>query len=171
MGADPVTMGIVLMAAGAVAGAYSSYRQTAAQKEAARYNKGVAQQNAQLQELQAQDAEARGRLEEDAYRKRLGQIQGSQATALAGTGVQLGTGSALDLRRDLDIAGGLDALAIRQNTAREAYSMRLGALSSRAQSRLHGLEQKSANPYQAAGLSLLGSAAQSSPTMYSMYKG
>jgi hypothetical protein len=162
---------LAVMAVGAAASAYAAYRSTAAQKEAARYNKGVAQQNAQLQEMQARDAEARGRLEEDAYRKRLGQIQGQQAVALAGTGVQLGTGSALDLRRDLDIAGGLDAAAIRMGAQREAYNLRLGALSSRAQGRLHGLEQKSANPYMAATTSLLGSAAQSSPTMYSMYKG
>lgn len=160
-----------VMVVGALASAYAAYRSTAAQKEAAKYNQGVAQQNARLQELQAKDAEARGRLEEDTYRKRLGQIQGSQAAALAGTGVQLGTGSALDLRRDLDIAGGLDAAAIRMGAQREAYGLRLGALSSQAQSKLYGLEKRTAKPMLAAGTSLLGSAAQSSPTMYSMYKG
>lgn len=161
----PVAIGV--MVGGAMAAAYAAYRSTQAQRQSASYNAAVQQQNARLAELQAQDTEARGRLEEDAYRRRLGQAQGSQLAALAGTGVDLGAGgSALDLRSDLATAGNLDALAIRMNTQREAYANRLGGTNALAQANLSRLQAKWSDPNLAAGLSLAGSSGQYAAMWY-----
>ena len=157
---------IAVMAVGAVASSYAAYRGAQAQKASAQYNAKVEQQNSRLAELQAQDTEARGRLEEDAYRRRLGQMQGQQTSALAATGVQLGSGSALDLGSDLLRAGDLDAAVIRMNTQREAYQQRLGGTSALAQSRLSSQQAGYANPYLAGGLSLAGSAGSYAPLWY-----
>jgi hypothetical protein len=149
---------VAVMAVGAAASAYAAYRSTAAQKQSASYNAKVQQQNAKLAELQAQDTEARGRLEEDAYRRQLGQAQGAQLNALAATGVQLGSGSALDLAQDLRTAGSLDSLAIRMNTQREAYAQRLQGTGALAEAALARNQASWAKPGLAAGLSAAGSA-------------
>jgi hypothetical protein len=152
----PVAIGAMVV--GAMAAAYAAYRSTQAQRASATYNSKVQEQNAKLAELQAKDTEARGRLEEDAYRKRLGQAQGSQLAALAGTGVDLGAGgSALDLRRDLATAGNLDALSIRMNTQREAYAQRLQGTGASAEAALARNQAAYANPYIAGGTSLAAS--------------
>jgi hypothetical protein len=166
MGAAAVPIAIGVMAVAAGAAAYSAHRSTQAQKASATYNRKVEQQNARLAELQAQDTEARGRIEEDTYRKRLGQMQGQQLSALATTGVELGSGSALGLRQDIAMAGDLDALTIRLNTQREAYANRLGGTSALAQAGLSRLQAGYAQPGLAAGLSLAGSAGQYASMWY-----
>lgn len=166
MAAVAAPAAVAFMAVAAAAGAYSAYRATKAQKQSAEYNRDVEKQNAKLAEIQAQDTEARGRLEEDAYRRRLGQMQGQQLSALASTGVQLGSGSAADLGTDLSWAGNLDAAVIRLNTQREAYTQRLQGTSALAQSRLAGLAANYANPYLAAGLSLASMGGQYASSWY-----
>jgi hypothetical protein len=162
--AVPIALGVMAVAAGA--SAYAAHRSTQAQKASATYNRRVEEQNARLAELQAQDTEARGRLEEDTYRRRLGQLQGQQLSALATTGVELGSGSALGLRQDIAMAGDLDALTIRMNTQREAYANRLGGTSALAQAGLSRLQAGYAQPGLAAGLSLAGSAGQYASMWY-----
>jgi hypothetical protein len=165
----PVAIGAMVV--GAAAAAYGAYRSTQAQKASATYNAKVQEQNAKLAELQAQDTEARGRLEEDAYRKRLGQAQGAQLNALAATGVQLGSGSALDLQQDLRTAGDLDALSIRMNTQREAYAQRLGGTSALAEAALARNQAAWANPYIAGGTSLAASAGSFASMWYMGQRG
>lgn len=157
---------VAALAVAAAASAYVAYRSTEAQKQSATYNAKVQEQNAKLAEVQAKDTEARGRIEEDAYRKRLGQAQGTQLNALAGTGVQLGSGSALGLQSDLATAGDLDALSIRMNTQREAYATRLQGVGALAEAGLARNQAAWANPYIATGASLAISAGSFAGSWY-----
>lgn len=85
------------------------------------------QQNSQIAEYQAQDAEARGKVSEKLSRRQTEQVIGAQRTSLAGQGVDVNRGSALDVQADAAYLGELDALTIRNNAAKEAWGYRMQA--------------------------------------------
>lgn len=82
------------------------------------------QRNAQFAEYQAQDAEARGKIDERKMRQLTEKTIGAQRAGLAGQGVDVNTGSALDVQADAAYLGELDALTIRTNAAKEAWGYR-----------------------------------------------
>jgi hypothetical protein len=120
----------------------------------------VDEQNAKIQERNAQDIEARGREEQDRYKRRLAAMMGSQRVQLAGTGVDIGSGSALDLMADTAGEGARDVFTIGQNTARSAYETRIGAMSSRQQASMGRASAAGISPGLAAAPSLLSGASQ-----------
>lgn len=83
--------------------------------------------NAGYAELQAEDALARGKVEEKKARRQTEQVIGSQRAGLAGQGVDVNTGSALETQADAAYLGELDALTIRNNAAKEAWGYRVQA--------------------------------------------
>lgn len=101
----------------------SAYGQTRAGKE----TKGIYDRNAQLAELQAQDAIERGQVEEKKARRQTEQVIGQQRVSLAAQGVDINKGSALDVQADAAYLGELDALTIRNNAAKEAWGYRVQA--------------------------------------------
>jgi hypothetical protein len=147
-----------LVAVSAAVSAYGAYRQAEAAKNAAEYEGDVAEQNAKIQERNAQDVEARGRDEQDRYKRRLAQMMGSQRVQLAGTGVDIGGGSALDLMADTAGEGARDVFTMGQNTARDAYGVRIGAMSSMQQASMSRATAAGISPWLAAGTSALNSA-------------
>lgn len=152
-------MAVAALAVGAAAvSAYGAYSQAQAQKQAAEYQAEVGEQNARIQERNARDVEARGLEEQDRYRRKLGQMLGSQRAQLAGTGVDL-SGSALDLMADTAGEGARDVATIGQNTARSAYETRIGAMSSRQQANMSKATASGISPWLSAGTSALNSAA------------
>lgn len=140
--------------------AYGAYQQASAQKQAAEYQADIDEQNAKIQERNAQDIEARGLEEQDRYRRRLAQMMGSQRAQLAGTGVDIGSGSALDLMADTAGEGARDVAVIGQNTARDAYGARVGAMSSQANASMARSAAAGISPGLAAAPSLLSGASE-----------
>lgn len=114
-----------------------------------------AQYNAQVSEAQAQDALRRGELEAGQVRNRTQQQLGRQATAVAGAGVDVSTGSALDLFADTAAFGSMDEQTVRSNAMREAYGYSTQATSQRMQ----GQNARQAGRNQATS-SILGGAAR-----------
>jgi hypothetical protein len=155
----PVAM-MALTAASTAVAAYGAYSQAQAQKQSAEYQAGVDEQNAKIQERNAQDIEARGREEQDRYRRRLAGMMGSQRAQLAGTGVDIGSGSALDLMADTAGEGARDVAVIGQNTARSAYETRIGAMSSQQQASMGRSTAAGISPGLAAAPTLLSGASQ-----------
>jgi len=86
-----------------------------------------AQFNAAIAEEQATDAIARGKEEEDRYRAQVRSRIGTTRAAFASQGVDVGSGSAVDVQADQAYLGELDALQIRNNAAREAWGYRVEA--------------------------------------------
>lgn len=132
--------GLALSAVGTVASGYGMYAQGQQAKAQGDYqsavaanNAAIAAQNAAVQERAAQDALARGRIDEQQHRLKVSQMKGAQRSALAASGVQVDSGSALDVLADTAMFGEMDALTIRSNAEREAYSARIGAHNARAQ--------------------------------------
>ncbi len=124
-------------------GAYSTIRQQKAIKDAgkaenkaAQAQAGLLDYNAQIADAQAADAVTRGQEEENRYRQGVRTLVGSQRAGFAAQGVDIGTGSALDVQGDTAFLGELDALTIRTNAAREAWGHRASATDLRNRARV-----------------------------------
>jgi len=168
-------------ALGTVASAYGSYQQSkaqSAQQEAqnarAEYQAQLAENEAIRAENNAKDARARGRAEEEAYRRRVQGLQGEQRAAFAGSGVDVGSGSAVDVFADTAQMGEIDALVIRENTERRASAFENRAASARAQGEMFSAASQTPVPDNAAftaGTTLLGGLGQTAGMAYNMGAG
>lgn len=91
-----------------------------AESQQLRYQAAVDNNNRILNEQLAEDAIARGEEEEREHRLKIGQLKGRQKTALASSGIEIDSGSALDILSDTAEVGELESLTIRNNAEREA---------------------------------------------------
>lgn len=136
---------IGLMFAGGITSAKGQY-------ESGKANQELANANARIADIQADDALVRGREAEGIHRKRTKALIGSQRARFGAQGVDINDGSALDVQADAAYLGELDALTIRNNAAREAWGYKVQAEDYRARGRISRME----GAYGAAG-TLLGS--------------
>lgn len=125
------SLGTGLTAASGLMTAYGQYQQGKYQSQVAKFNQRVAQD-------QAADAERRGAIEEANHAQRVRQLMGAQRAASGASGVQINTGSPLAILTDTAALGSVDALTIRENTAREANAHR-------NQASLYGAEASNAS--------------------------
>ncbi|OZI23752.1 hypothetical protein CAL26_09995 [Bordetella genomosp. 9] len=151
---------LVIAAAGAVVSAKGAADQAQAQKDALGYQAQVSANNAQYAEWQAEDAEQQGVDAEAKSRQQTAQLKGTQRAALAANGVSLGGGSALDILAGTDYMGEQDALTIRDNAARQAWGYRTQGQNYVDNSGLLATNADKISPSNAAGTSLLTSAAR-----------
>jgi len=110
----------VIIAGLAVSAASTAYG-VAASRAQGRYQAGVEEQNQKQGLLAAADAIRRGDIEEDQARLKTRLRIGEQRAGYAASGVELGSGSPLDVTSDTAMFGELDALTIRSNAQREAW--------------------------------------------------
>ena len=109
-------------AVGAVSGAVGSMNQGNAGYSSGMYQAAVARNNATIAEQNALEA---GRVKEGVQRQKTAQTIGAMRASMAGRGIDIGSGSPLNLQADTRIAGELDALTIRNNAERMAYNYRV----------------------------------------------
>lgn len=126
--------GLVLSAAGTLAGAVGQIGQQNAQAQAASvaaaqaiYQSQVARQNQALMEQRAADALKRGQIAEENSRRLTRQRIGEQTARFAAQGVDL-EGSPAEILGDAAAAGEVDALTIRANAAREARDYKVAGI-------------------------------------------
>lgn len=127
-------LSLLLAGTGAATSAYGSIKAGRQAREQGQANQAAAESQAQLSdynasvaELQATDAEQRGDEEANKYRAGVRSIIGEQRTGLAASGVEVGSGSALDVQADAAFLGELDALTVKTNAAREAWGFKVQA--------------------------------------------
>lgn len=130
--------------ASTLVGAAGQMQQAKSQAAASEYNAKVADMNATLSERRAKDALERGQKEEQRKLMEVSQLQGRQQAAAAANGVDTSWGSPLDTMVDTATMGHLDALTIRQNSAREAYDYRVQGVNAKSDATLKRMEAKSA---------------------------
>lgn len=142
----PLVIGAVIAVASSVmqyVGQQQQARAAASSRAAAlRYQAQVQQNNAEIAEYQAQDAERRGEIEQQRLFAAREQATGTQRAALAAAGLDIQSGSALSTVVDTAGVTREDAVTIRDNAAREAWMARVQGASSSAES---GLLLQSAN--------------------------
>jgi len=113
--AQAVNLG--LSAAGALAGAASSYQSTKLAKATAEANAAQAEQN-------AQDAITRGDKEAANVRRQSQSAVGAQRAAYSARGLDISEGTPADVIDQTDFFGQSDAATARTNARREAYAYR-----------------------------------------------
>lgn len=151
-------VGTIASIAGAGVGALGAIKQGQAEKSSAEYNSQIAANNAKLATQNAAYSGAEGVAQAEASsfktRAQVGGILANQGAS----GVDVNTGSAVDVRSSASQLGELNALDIRSNAARQAYGYQTEAVGSQAQSTLD--QSQAANAGTAgnisAGSTLLG---------------
>lgn len=125
---EPTTIAI---AATAASGAFTAYQSV----QQGKYQEAVAKQNAETQERQADDARARGVVAGEQQRDRARALEARQATGLAASGLDISSGTSLDLFAETATLGEYDAQVAENNAAREAFGYETRATNSRASGR------------------------------------
>lgn len=149
-------MATTLITAGATA--YGAY----AQNEAGRQQQKIANRNADLLDASATDAIQLGEEQARQVKRQARSLRGRQRAALAGSGVDVNTGTALDLQEETTMLGEIDAATMRKNAFREAWGIRMQASNQREA----GAFAKRAGRNQAIG-TLIGGAGQAYKDYYS----
>lgn len=106
----------------------STYAAASANRAESDYKKSQYAIQQQMAEIQAKDAEARGQRSVESLRRQTKKLIGSQRTALAAQGINIESGSALDVQLDTAQLSAMDELAIKSNAYREAFGYRSQAL-------------------------------------------
>lgn len=151
---------ILALAAGAALTIMGQVQQANAQKAQAKYQQGVAQNNAILAERAAVDAEERGQAEAEEVRRRARVVAGQQRAGFGAAGVSLAEGTPTDVLSDTRLFGELDAQTAISNAEREALGYRTQGMNFEADARLNKFRRKqvgAALPLQI-GSTLVGSA-------------
>lgn len=162
---------LAAQAVGAVAGLAGSYTQSRAIRSQGRYEAQQLEANARLANLQAEDATSRGKVEANRQRLATRRLIGSQRAALAAQGIEVDSGSALQLQADTAALGAQDALQIESNAYREAWGHRMQATGYQGQAGMARRASRNAarNTILTGGLGFLRDAGQAAFT-YSQFK-
>lgn len=142
----------------AVMSAYGSYQESKAQKQQAEYQAAVARNNQIIADRNAKEIEKRGEIEANRYRAQVRQKMADQMVGLAGQGVDVTTGTSIDLLADSAELGELDAQTIRSNASREAYNQRVAGMNYGAQAGLYQSQADNQSPLMSGVSSLLSGA-------------
>lgn len=110
--------------------------QSAALRQQGKWAEETADFNARMMELQATDATRRGEAEAALAASRGRQVVGAQKAAYAASGVDVASGSALDVANDSEFQAQLDVQKIRQNAWRSAWGLTSEAELTRQQGRM-----------------------------------
>jgi hypothetical protein len=124
------------------------------QRAQGKFRKGTAEYNARVAENQAQETRRAGTEAENIQRRKTAELLSKQRAQLGAAGVELESGSALQLQEDTLTLGEADALRIRSNTQLQVESLQTGAGLTRQQ----GAFAESAGQQQAFGTILGGTA-------------
>ena len=155
---EPTTL---LLGSLALTGASGLYQASAA-RAAGRYEQQVAERNATIADQQAEQARQIGNIEEERQLRRVRAALGAQRAALAANGIDVNSGTALDLQAETAGFGAADALNLRSNALREAWGFKVDATNQRNAGRAARAQGRN----QAIG-TLLTTGAQMAGTAYS----
>jgi hypothetical protein len=122
-------------------------QQGKAQRNMALYQQRVAENNIILSQRAAEDATARGKVEEQSVRQRYRQLIGTQRSTMAANGVLVDTGSASDIVEDTAEIGELDALTVRANAERERQFYLAQGMNFQGEAAMHGLTKKNSGGF------------------------
>lgn len=93
--------------------------------------------NAQVAEQQASDALDRGVQTKNDVRRRGENLRGTQVAKMSSRGIQVSSGSALDILSSTSLMSNKDQATVMENAQREAQGYRVKALSNNINSRIH----------------------------------
>lgn len=121
---EPVTLAVIGLGLTAVGG----YQQYQAQRANADYQEQVGERNAEIGRRQAAQERDIGNIDEERHLRKVRQMLGAQRAQQAANGLDINTGSALDLQAETAGFGAADASTIRSNALRRAWGLDVGAV-------------------------------------------
>lgn len=142
----------LLGSAGSIAGALTQSQDQKFQGDVAIR---LAEMQARVSELQAEEAIKIGKKQAARIQREGKRIRGAQRAAIAAQGIEIDTGSAADVQEDTARTIALDALQVRNNAWRAAWGHRFEAVSARRAGQLNFQLSR-----QAAGRTVLAGGAQ-----------
>lgn len=148
-----LTGGLSLLSGGI--SAIGAITQGQAASENAQFQSEVASQNQQIANMNAQQTTQVGEAQTEQQQQKTKATVGAIEAAQGASGIDVNTGSAVDVRSSASELGELDALTIRSNAARTAYGFEVNAQNQGAESQL--LSQESEQAEIGGGLSGFGS--------------
>lgn len=125
---DPGTLALAAAGVSTVGKGVSAI-QTAAMD---RYQARVADQNARLSDEQARDALDRNKVDAQRLYRKIGQTAGQQTAAMAANGIDLSSGSALQVQQDTSAIGAEDVAQLYKSGAQEERGYEISAANDRA---------------------------------------
>ena len=146
--ANAAVIGGAISTPGMVTSAVGQYQQGQAQAKQAEYQAGIARNNAIMAQHEADYRAKTGVQERQQHQLKIEQLKGAQRAAIGASGVEMTSGSPLDLLMDTSEQGAADLLRIDQNTALDIWRIRGGQANYEAQA---GLFDASAAGYRSGG--------------------
>lgn len=160
-------------AAGTALAAVSPILSGYAQSRSASYQAQVAANNARIATQNATTALQQGTSEQQQQQMKTAALVGAQMAAQAGSGVDVNTGSALDVRSSARALGELSVLDIGYNARTRANAFLSQAQSETAQGQIYRSESRSdlLSGFLSPGASLIGAMRSVAPKWYSLFGG
>ena len=121
----------ILAGASAVSQVGSAYSQSQAIEAQGEYQKTQFETNAKFADLSGKEALRIGDENANKVKADANRMVGKQRAVLAAQGIDVGTGSAVDIQEDTKQQGELAAMTIKNNAWREAWGYKIDAMNNR----------------------------------------
>ncbi len=162
-----VVVGVAAVAAAGIS-AYSAAEQADARKKQFDYQAKVAENNAKIAAKQRSISLQQGKIDAENAMLQKANFMSKQKAVLASNGLDLNSGSAIDLLATTEFLGQQDVNAIQNNAARQAWGYSVNESNIRAEGNLKRWQSARENPGKAAAIagvsSLLSSASSYAST-------
>jgi hypothetical protein len=129
-------------------------QQAKSMRAQADYMKSMGEVNSMFANMQASDAIARGEAQARQIGQRKKQVIGAQRASLAGQGIEVDSGTALELQQDTATLSKLDEAQIRNNAWREAWGYKVDSANATAQGKMAqvGIRQQAQSSLMTGGI-------------------
>ena len=131
------TVGTTIQAIGTLASAGAQY-------QSAQYGKAMAEQNAKIAEQQGLASLRQGALEQERIARRARQIQGQQRALYGASGVDISSGSPLEIQASTEYMAAQDKALVRYNAELKKWGFDVESANYKAQAQQYGNMGKSA---------------------------
>lgn len=160
--------GVAIQGFGLLTSAVGAYTSAQGQKTGLEASAAISAINARLAESSAQQELLRGQKEASRLKLRGGQIKAAQAAAQAANGVDLGVGSAAEVRASSEILKEIDANQIEANAVMSAWGYRVQGVNSQSEAAVRRSEASSISPLGSAASGLLTNAPRVADSWYAL---
>ncbi len=162
------TASLIGQIGGGVTSAIGGYFSAATQKATLKGQAAIADTNARIAELGAQQELFRGQQQVGALTLQAGQLKSRQRAAMAANGIDLGVGSAAEIQASTDIMKEIDKNTVEANATRSAFGYRMQAMNFQNEALTKRATAGAISPGMSAASSLLGSAGSVAASWYRM---
>jgi hypothetical protein len=164
-------VGVGMMALGMLSSANAAKESAHASQINLRYQAGMDEINARLDESNAEAALIAGQREAVNSGLKTGALKSAQRVAMAANGLDLGSDTAVNILTSTDVMGEIDKNQIESNAIRAAWGYRTSAGNSRNSAAMKRVTASGINPDMAWNTSLVAGAGSVATSWYTVNKG